>query len=228
MAATPVEKPKKVIKAAPKAQPPFADNQPQAVEAAPVEAIETVAVTPAIVPTEEEKSHTTAAQAAEQGSKTMNEAINQTQETFKKAAAETGEKATEMFNDMNARAKTAMEKAGGFAKDSVEFHKANIEAMVEAGKIAAKGTQTAVQNAADYGRRNFEATTAMVKQAASLRSPTELFKLQGEFARAQFDSAVAELSKSTEFGLKLAGEIFQPIQNRYAVVAEEMKTRLAA
>ncbi len=36
------------------------------------------------------------------------------------------------------------------------------------------------------------------------------------------------MSKSTEFSLKLMGDIFQPIQNRYSVVAEEVKSRLAA
>jgi hypothetical protein len=36
------------------------------------------------------------------------------------------------------------------------------------------------------------------------------------------------MSKSTEFYLKLAGEVFQPIQNRYSVAAEQMKARFAA
>ena len=225
MATGTVQKPKKIVRPAVVVKAtPLADAVLETVEA-----VETRVVAPKAAPViEVVKPQPIAAKAAQKGAEKMNEAINKTQETFKKAAAETGEKATEMFNDMNARAKTAMVKAGELTKGSVEFHKGNLEAFVEAGKIAAKGTQTVAQNAAEYGRRNFEATTAMIKQAASLRSPTELFKLQGEFVRNQFDGAVAEMSKSTEFGLKLAGEMFQPIQNRYAVVAEEMKSRIAA
>ena len=158
----------------------------------------------------------------------MLDTATKVEETFKNTTAEATEKATAWFNDLNTRTKTAFEKAGGVSKDVVEFHKGNLEAVVEAGKIAAKGAQTVAQNAADYGRKNFEATTTLFKSAAAIKSPTELFKLQGDFARSQFDSAVAEMSKSTEFGLKLAGEIFQPIQSRYAVVAEELKTRVAA
>ena len=159
--------------------------------------------------------------AASKGKMTMTD-------TVKNVAADVSEKATEMFKDMNIRAKAAFEKAGSFAKDSTEFNKANVEAFVESAKIAAKGMQTAAQNAAEFGRKNFEATSTMVKAAAAVKSPTDLFKLQGDFARSQFDGVVAEMSKSSEFTLKLVGEIFQPIQSRYAVAAEEMKTRLAA
>lgn len=159
--------------------------------------------------------------AAPKGKKTMTD-------TVKNVAADVSEKATEMFKDMNTRAKAAFEKAGSFAKDSTEFNKANVEAFVESAKIAAKGMQTAAQNAAEFGRKNFEATSTLVKAAAAVKSPTDLFKLQSDFARTQFDGVVAEMSKSSEFTLKLVGEIFQPIQSRYAVAAEEMKTRLAA
>ena len=159
--------------------------------------------------------------AASKGMKTMTD-------TVKNVTAEVSEKATEMFKDMNTRAKAAFEKAGSFAKDSAEFNKANLDAFVESAKVAAKGAQAAAQNVAEYGRKNFEATSTMVKTAAAVKSPTELFKLQGDYARSQFDGVVAEMSKSSEFYLKLVGEIFQPIQSRYAVAAEEMKTRMAA
>jgi phasin family protein len=163
-----------------------------------------------------------------EGTKTMTDTVKQVEETVKKATAEAGEKATAMFKDVTARAKEAFEKSGETTKDVIEFHKANFEALIESGKIAAQGAQTAAQNAADYGRKNWDATTAHVKAVAAVKSPTDALKLQGDFARSQFDGAVAEMSKSTEFYLKLAGEVFQPIQNRYSVAAEQMKARFAA
>lgn len=158
----------------------------------------------------------------------MTDTVKQVEETMKKATAEFSEKATEALKDVNSRAKAAFEKVGTLTKDATEFNKANIEALVESAKIAAKGAQTAAQAAAEYGRKNFEATSALVKSAAAVKSPTDLFKLQGDFARSQFDGAVAEMSKSSERYLKLVGEIFQPIQSRYSVAAEEIKSRLAA
>lgn len=158
----------------------------------------------------------------------MTDTVKQVEETFKKATAEAGEKATEFFKDAQTRAKAAFEKSGEVAKDVLEFHKANLEAVVESGKIAAKGAQTAAQNAADYGKKNWEATTAFAKSAAAVKAPTDFFKLQGDFARSQFDAAVAEFSKSSEFYLKLAGEVAQPLQNRFSAANEQIKSRFAA
>ena len=63
----------------------------------------------------------------------------------------------------------------------------------------------------------------MFKSFAAVKSPTELFQLQSEFAKSSFDSAVAEASKLSEAVVKLAGEIAQPISSRYAVAAEKLK-----
>ncbi len=159
--------------------------------------------------------------------KVMTDTIKTVEETVKTATAEAAEKAHGMFNDFTARAKAAFEKSGDTVKDVAAFNKANVEAVVESAKIAAKGSQAAAQSAADYGRKNFDATAAMLKSAAAVKSPTDLFKLQGDFARSQFEGAVAEMSKSSEFALKLVGEIFQPIQNRYAVAVEKAKSYAA-
>jgi hypothetical protein len=166
--------------------------------------------------------------AAIQKEKTMTDTVKTMEDTIKTAAADASEKATAMFGDMQGRAKAAFEKSGDMMKDVVEFHKANLEAMVESGKIAAKGSQTAFQNATEYGRKNWEATTGFAKSVSTIKSPTDFFKLQGDFARSQFDSAVAEFSKSSEFTMKMMGEVAQPIQNRAAAVAEQMKARMAA
>lgn len=168
------------------------------------------------------------AAAPTKGLKTMTDTVKQVEEAAKSFTAETGEKVTEMFKDVTARAKTAMEKGGELVKDVTEFNKDNLEAVVESGKIAAKGMQTAAQTAADFGRKNFEATTAMLKTVAAVKSPTEFMKVQSDFAKSQFEAAVAEMSKSSEFTLKLLGEAFQPISNRYSVAAEAVKSRIAA
>jgi phasin family protein len=130
---------------------------------------------------------------------------------------------TDTVKNVQENAKDVMEKGSKLVSEIVEFNKGNIEAVVEAGKIGVKGAQEMGQRTAEVGRKNWDATTAMVKQAAAVKSPTDLFKLQGDFARAQFDGAVAEMSKSTEMFVKLAGEMFQPLQNRYAVAAEKVK-----
>lgn len=163
-----------------------------------------------------------AAPAAEERTVTM------TEETVKAAAADFGAKATEMFKDASAKAKAAFEKSGEMSKDVVEFHKANLEAVVESGKLAAKGLQDVAQHSAEIGKTRWEAAAAHAKTLAGLKSPTEFMTAQNDFFRSQFDAVVADFSKSTEFYMKLAGEIAQPVQNRYAAAAEQVKARFAA
>jgi phasin family protein len=234
--ATPVVAAKAVTKsvAPPVVTAPVAAPSPKIVAApapkivaAPVAVAKAVAA-PALVITPQPVPAATPAPTAVEGSTKMTDTINKIEDTVKTTTAQVSEKATEMFHDVSAKAKTAMDKASETAKDAMEFNKLNLEAVVEAGKIAFKGAQTATQNAADLGRKNLEETTAMVKSISGVKAPADFFKIQGDFARSQFDAAVAEMSKSSEFYLKLAGEVFQPISTRYSVAADAVKARMAA
>ena len=128
-----------------------------------------------------------------------------------------------ILTDLNARTKTAFEKSAKFGEDFAELAKGNLEAVAESAKIAAKGAETIAQGAADYTKKNFETATAAMKRYSSVKSPAELFQLNSELAKSSFDSAVAEASKMSEAFTKLAGEIFQPLSNRYTITAEKLK-----
>lgn len=133
------------------------------------------------------------------------------------------EKAQTLFAEANERAKAAVEKGTKLFEEANEFSKGNIEAIVESGKIAAKGLETFGQDAAEYSRKQFEGATAALKSLSTIKSPTDFFKLQSDYVRSSFDSIVAQTSKNTEAMLKLAGEVAQPISNRVALAAEKAK-----
>jgi phasin family protein len=136
---------------------------------------------------------------------------------------ETTEKAQALLGDFSERFKTAFERSTRLSEDMVDFAKGNVEAVIASARVAAKAGETLGQEAAEYGKKNFETATAAFKSFATVKSPTELFQLQSEFMKAQFDSAVAEASKVSETMLKLAGDIAQPLSNRYALAAEKLK-----
>jgi phasin family protein len=146
-----------------------------------------------------------------------------TAETITQTTETTMNKGAQIFADMNDRAKNMMERAPKLAGDMAELSKGNIEALVESGRIAAKGMEAMGQHAAELARRQFEGATAAFRQLAAVKSPTELLRVQGELARTAMDQMVAETSRSTETMLKLVGEVAQPISNRYAVVADRIK-----
>ncbi len=133
------------------------------------------------------------------------------------------EKAQAMLGDMNDRFKTAFEKSSKLGEEMVELGKGNVEALVASARIAAKAGETMGQEAAEYGKKSFEQAMAVFKSFASVKSPTELFQLQSDYAKSSFDSAVAEASKLSESLMKVAGEVAQPLSTRYAVVAEKIK-----
>jgi phasin family protein len=165
-----------------------------------------------------------AASAGTKGTSSMNEAINKAQETTQKLAADGTARVQAMFGEASERAKGAYEKGIKATEEFTEFSKGNVEALVESSKLAAKAVETLGQEAADYARKSFENSTAAFKTFASAKSPTELFKLQSDYLKSSFDSAVAESSKVTEAWLKLAGEIVQPVSNRFAVAMEKART----
>lgn len=134
------------------------------------------------------------------------------------------EKTQAYFAEAGQRAKSAMEKGTRTFEDVNSFHKGNIEAIVESSKIAAKGFEKMGQDAAAYARTSYEKANEAFKAMAAVKSPTELFKLQSDFVRSSFDALVAETSRSTEAALKLAGEVSQPISNRFALAMEKVKT----
>jgi phasin family protein len=162
-----------------------------------------------------------------EGSKTMNDTVTKAQDTAKKFTADAGQKMQAMFGDASERAKASYEKSVKLTEEFTEFQKGNVEAIVESGKLAAKAAESLGQEAADYARKSFESSTAAFKTFAGAKSPTELFKLQGDYFKSYFETAVAESTKVTEAWLKLAGEIAQPISNRMAVAVEKVKATAA-
>lgn len=156
---------------------------------------------------------------------TSNEGMIEMASTFQPAAtAETAEKAKAVLGDFNNRAKATMEKSVKMGEEMTEMTKGNVEALVQSGRVAAKGVEQLAQDAAETAKKNFEAATATMKSFASVKSPTELFQLQSDAAKSYFDTAVADFSKFTEQLIKLAGDVAQPLSSRYSVAMDKVKT----
>ena len=132
-----------------------------------------------------------------------------------------------VFGDVNERAKAAAERSAKIAEELADLTRGNVEALVASSKVAAKGFETLGQDAAEYGRKSFEEASAALKGFAEVKSATDLLKLQGDFARAAFDSAVAESARFSEALVKLAGDVVEPINSRYTVATERVKTLAA-
>jgi len=126
------------------------------------------------------------------------------------------------FGEYQTKAKVAYEKGTEVATEVTEFAKGNVEAFVESGKIFAAGAQTLGKGYVEEAKTAYETLTADVKELAAVKSPTELFQLQGKIARRNFDMFVAASSKNTEAFLKLANDTVAPLTGRVEVATEKL------
>ncbi|MDF0541921.1 phasin family protein [Sphingobium sp. H39-3-25] len=208
-------------------------EKPAEAPAAPVVAISTPEpvmpeTTAAVVPAAPEIPHvvtpkTTAADHVEEGILKMTDVI----ETTKKFAEDTKAKFETAFADINDKAKASVEKSTKAMEELSALAKGNVEALVESGKIAAKGVEALGQDAAEYSRKNFEKATATMKSFASVKTPAEFFQLQSELLSSSFDAFAKETAKSSEALIKLTGDVVQPISNRVSIITDKVKSLAA-
>ena len=160
---------------------------------------------------------------ATEGTKMMNDVI----ETGKKFAEEAKAKLETAYVDLNEKAKASVEKSAKAIEELSDIAKGNVEALVESGKIAAKGIETLGQDAVDYSRKSFEKATASFKSFSTVKTPTEFFQLQSQLFSSSFDELTKEAAKSSEALIKLAGEVAQPLTARVTVVTDKVKSLAA-
>lgn len=127
-----------------------------------------------------------------------------------------------IFAGAGERGQDMVRKSQEAASEMTEIAKANLEAITEAGRIAATGVRSLGQDVLASGRDGFEQASVSLKTLADVKSPTEFFQLQSELARTSFDRLVAEGSKFAEAMVKLAGEAAQPLSNRATINAERI------
>ncbi|GAA5049872.1 hypothetical protein GCM10023208_08390 [Erythrobacter westpacificensis] len=129
---------------------------------------------------------------------------------------------TEAVNEMQARTQAAYDKSAEAMGEMTDFAKGNVEAMVETGKVFTESLQGMGQTMADEAKLAYETATADIKDMASIKSPTELFQLQGKIMRRNFDAMVAMSSKTTDATMKMANDVAAPLSARMNVAAEKM------
>ena len=224
---------------APKADTPKVDAAVAAVKAAAAPAVKKVAkpAAKAVKVTAKRTVKTAAAKAPVAKTKTVSKtktAIANTKSTVSnmkdKIMATTKTQTTDFtarVKDVVAgaqdRAQTVYAKGTEYFGDYTAFNKGNLEAVVASGKILAGGMQDMGRTYVAEAKTAFATMTADVKEVAAVKSPTELFQLQGKMLRRNLDSAVSYTSKNTEMMVKLANDAFAPLSSRVSLAVEKVR-----
>ena len=132
-----------------------------------------------------------------------------------------------LFTQTGERSQEAAKKTQKVAQELTDLARANVEAIVEAGRVAAEGARSIGQDAVARSREGAEQAADAIRSLAEAKSPTEFVQLQSELARTSFDRMVAETSRLTESMVKLAGKAFQPLSSRATANAERINNIVA-
>ncbi len=163
------------------------------------------------------ETYTTAADAMKNGAEQM----KATMATTTESAMATG-KAT--FEQAATKSREAIETGMKNVDEFAGLARGNVEAMLASSRAAAQGIEAIAREVADFSRKTFEETTAAARAMTTVKTPNELMQLQNDFAKTQFDAAVAEMSKLSETMVKLMGEVFEPMQARATVATDKLKS----
>ena len=152
------------------------------------------------------------------------ETTTETVKNFNESAETAMTNGKAAMEQVTAKAKDAAEASMKSIEEMTDVAKGNVEALLASARLAAAGFESLAAHISDVSRKSFETTTTAARALTAAKTPTELFQLQSDFAKTQFDSVVSEFSKMTEMMVKLSGEVMEPVQNRAAITNDKIKS----
>lgn len=122
----------------------------------------------------------------------------------------------------------ASQQAMKSAEDFQKLAKDNWDAYVASATVVAKGVEQMGKAWVAFTQETMEKSANAAKALMGAKTLREAAEMQGEFARASFDKFVAESTKLSETGVKVANEAMEPITARINVTMEKAFKPLAA
>ena len=155
---------------------------------------------------------------------TAQEQAKQNADYVRRASEQVRGAAENTMNNAQEQAKQALEHNQRLTAEMGDLTRGNVEAAVQSSRIAAEGYQAIGREVVEFGRKSFEGFSATIKQLAEAKTPADVLRIQGEFARQSFDTAVSASAQMSERIVKLAGESAEPMQSRVAVATQKMQS----
>ena len=135
--------------------------------------------------------------------------------------------ATKQVEDFTAEAKKTMEegveKMSKGMEDATKFGQDNVEAIVASSKVVAKAAEEMNAEIVAFSKKSYEDSMAAAKEFTAVKSVSELFEKQTEFAKASFEGFVAEATKLNDMYSEAAKNAFAPFNDRFTAAADMVK-----
>jgi phasin family protein len=101
------------------------------------------------------------------------------------------------------------------------FGKANMDALIQANKVFAKGLEEISKEVLHLTQSSIESATAATKAMFAAKSLKDVVELNANFTKSHFDKLVTNSTKLGEMGVKLATDTIAPITARVNTAVEK-------
>ncbi len=101
-------------------------------------------------------------------------------------------------------------------EDLQQVSKENVELTMKSFGEMSKGAQAIATEVADYSKKSFEDSSAMLEKLFGVKSIEKAIELQTEFAKSSYEGFVAKMTKIGEMYSDLAKEGYKPFETMMA------------
>ncbi len=125
------------------------------------------------------------------------------------------------FKDARKTVEKAVKEATNNLGNVAEFSKANYEALVASGEVAAKVAQAVNVDFVETAKKAVEKNVTDAKALFAAKTPAEFFELQATMFKSRYEEFVAEATRVNEVASTKANEVVEPLKARYEEVASK-------
>ncbi|MFZ9501646.1 MAG: phasin family protein [Beijerinckiaceae bacterium] len=97
-------------------------------------------------------------------------------------------------------------------EDVQKLGKEQLDAASALGAAVTKGVQQIATETTEYSKKSVESASAAFEKLVGAKSIDVALQVQGEFAKASYESFIAQSTKMGELYAGLAKEIFKPVE----------------
>ena len=150
-------------------------------------------------------------------------------ETVAATAEAATQAATQQYEKAVAATREQAAKASALLEDLAVLGKGNLEAVVQSNTVFAKGLEQMSREFMTYAQASLETAASATKALFQAKTLQDVIALNNEYAKTSLDSFLANSSKLSDLGVKVANEALEPISARVNVTFEKLaKPALAA
>lgn len=158
--------------------------------------------------------------------------MNESMAAAAKSVEDAVSQAKESFEGLVRTQREQFEKASSQAikgyEDIASLTRANVDALVQASAIVARGAEEASRQATAFAQSSFEQNVAASKALLAARTMTDLFAVQTNYVQQALEAMVSESTRMRELTLKTASEAAAPINAQFNAVVEKVARPVTA